>query len=291
MEAGSFAVSDLPAAATGAVPHRSPLRWPGGKSWLTPHVRHWLSARPAATLIEPFAGGASVSLTAVMEGHVRGAVLVDLDGDLAAFWEVVLEHPERLVDRIATFAPTLDAVEGVCRAAPRTRLDRAWRTLVLNRTRHGGIVASGAGTIRNGDGGRGVASRWYPETLIARIRDVARHSGRIVFHHGDALALLPGLAADAASPVAVFCDPPYGPKDGRRRRLYAHCDVAYPDLFGLLDRMGARFLMTLDASVEVERLVESHGFDAVTVAPRDTRNAVRREVLVSPEPLFRAAAA
>ena len=63
-------ISPIPAVNVATVPQRSPLRYPGGKTWLVPHVRAWLSGiKPKpAVLVEPFAGGAIVSLTAVMEG-------------------------------------------------------------------------------------------------------------------------------------------------------------------------------------------------------------------------------
>ena len=57
-----FPVSPIPAANVASVPQRSPLRYPGGKTWLIPHIRAWLGAidpKPRL-LIEPFAGGAIV---------------------------------------------------------------------------------------------------------------------------------------------------------------------------------------------------------------------------------------
>ncbi|HHE40829.1 MAG TPA: hypothetical protein ENL10_04935 [Candidatus Cloacimonetes bacterium] len=47
-----------------AVPMRSPFRYAGGKTWLVPRIRSWLSERGGLekTLIEPFAGGGIVSL-------------------------------------------------------------------------------------------------------------------------------------------------------------------------------------------------------------------------------------
>jgi DNA adenine methylase len=55
-----------------SVPHRSPFRYPGGKTWLIPRIRTWLLSHPTkpTELIEPFAGGASVSLAAVFEDLV-----------------------------------------------------------------------------------------------------------------------------------------------------------------------------------------------------------------------------
>jgi excisionase family DNA binding protein len=68
------------------VPQRSPFRYPGGKTWLVPHVRQWLrSLRPRATvLVEPFAGGGSVSLTAAFEDLTDYVIMVELDEDVAA---------------------------------------------------------------------------------------------------------------------------------------------------------------------------------------------------------------
>ncbi len=52
-----------------SVPQRSPFRYPGGKTWLIPTVRQWLKQdrKSVNLLIEPFAGGGIVSLTAAFE--------------------------------------------------------------------------------------------------------------------------------------------------------------------------------------------------------------------------------
>jgi len=51
--------SRLPVVNVATVPQRSPLRYPGGKTWLIPHIRHWLKSTRSEILIEPFAGGQS----------------------------------------------------------------------------------------------------------------------------------------------------------------------------------------------------------------------------------------
>ena len=66
----SFPPSRVPVVNVATVPQRSPLRYPGGKTWLVPHIREWLAKTTPEVLIEPFAGGAIVSLTGVMEGLV-----------------------------------------------------------------------------------------------------------------------------------------------------------------------------------------------------------------------------
>jgi hypothetical protein len=41
----------------------------------------------------------------------------------------------------------------------------AFATIIKNRVNRGGILANGASFIKNGENGKGITSRWYPETL------------------------------------------------------------------------------------------------------------------------------
>ncbi len=69
-----------------SVPQRSPFRYPGGKTWFVPTFRHWMTQiypKPS-TLVEPFAGGGIISLTALFENLVERVVMVELDDEIAA---------------------------------------------------------------------------------------------------------------------------------------------------------------------------------------------------------------
>lgn len=96
-----------------SVPHRSPFRYPGGKTWFVPMFRHWLQSidvKPRV-LVEPFAGGGIISLTAIFENLVDHAVLIELDEDVAAVWQVVVNGgSEFLAKRIQTFPISIEAV-------------------------------------------------------------------------------------------------------------------------------------------------------------------------------------
>jgi len=88
-----------------SVPQRSPFRYPGGKTWLIPVVRKWLKqSKDTKTLIEPFAGGGIVSLTAAFESLAEKIVMVELDGEVAAVWEVIINGDHNwLADKIYSF--------------------------------------------------------------------------------------------------------------------------------------------------------------------------------------------
>ena len=88
-----------------SVPQRSPFRYPGGKTWLITTVREWLRQdNSKKNLIEPFAGGGIVSLTAAFENLADHITMVELDEEVAAVWEIILNGKnEWLADRILNF--------------------------------------------------------------------------------------------------------------------------------------------------------------------------------------------
>ncbi|MYE00356.1 MAG: DNA adenine methylase [Alphaproteobacteria bacterium] len=278
-------VSPIPAVNVASVPQRSPLRYPGGKTWLIPHIRHWLKGiepRPKL-LVEPFAGGGIVSLTAVMEGLVDRCLMVELDRDVAAFWHAALRHGPELCEMVQHFQPTREAVDALSRQAPATALEHGFRTLVLNRTRRGGILAPGASLIRSGECGMGLASRWYPGTLVRRLLTIADYAHRIEFNESDGMALLEATPAGAV----LFVDPPYS-AGGKRagQRLYLHNQLDHARLFALLADTAADFLLTYDGSDEIRKLVRKHGFRAVRIEMRNTHHARISELAISRRPVF-----
>jgi DNA adenine methylase len=92
-----------------SVPQRSPFRYAGGKTWLVPRIRQWLHEQGGSgkELIEPFAGGGIVSLTAVCENLVDRVTMVEKDEGVAAVWQVILNGgAEWLGDAIMSFQLT-----------------------------------------------------------------------------------------------------------------------------------------------------------------------------------------
>lgn len=282
----AFERSAVPAVNVATVPQRSPLRYPGGKTWLIPHVRKWLhEGDPETVLVEPFAGGAIVSLTAIMERLAAHAIMVELDRDVAAFWRAALTCPEQLISRVQDFRPDRSMVEQLSEASVLDVPDHGFRTLVLNRTRRGGVLAPGAALIKNGENGNGLASRWYPATLVKRIRAIAECADRLSFFEGDGMCMMAALAMNPA--CRLFVDPPYT-AGGKRAgsRLYAHNAVDHASIFKTLADSGTDFLMTYDCSDEVARLVQAHGFECVVVEMKNGHHARIPELVITRDRLF-----
>ena len=285
---GGFPPSPYPAVNVASVPQRSPLRYPGGKTWLIPHVDAWLSRHDHPRwLFEPFCGGGVVSLSSVMEGWVGHCLLAEIDHDVAAFWHAVLRHGPDLSEMVKRFKVSRAAVESLCRQLPTDVLEHGFRTLVLNRTRRGGILAPGAAFTKNGENGKGLASRWYPETIASRIEAISAHADRIRFMEGNGLDLLEVLLGTGDRSIAVFADPPYtagGKQAGRR--LYAHHSIDHRRLFAMLDDSAAEFLMTYDEAPEIVDLIHRHGFHAVRVLMKNGHHRKIPELVITPKPVF-----
>ena len=284
-----FPVSTIPAVNVASVPQRSPLRYPGGKTWLIPHVRQWLFASGPLhpLLVEPFVGGGIVSLTAVMEGLAERALMVDRDRDVAALWRAVLDDDLALIERVRRFDPTLEQIQAVERRTPIDAAEHGFRTLVLNRTRRGGVLAPGAAFTKNGENGNGPASRWYPDTLAKRISAIASHADRFTFIEGDGLRVLEDIAVYRGD-ACFFIDPPYTVNGGKRAgsRLYAHNEVDHAKLFKIVADSGVNFMMTYDCCDEVVSLVQAHGFHAAAVLMKNGHHAQMAELVITREPLF-----
>ncbi|MBL8232665.1 MAG: DNA adenine methylase [Bryobacterales bacterium] len=266
-----------------SVPKRSPFRYPGGKTWLVPHIRTWLRSRSRTpnTLVEPFAGGGIVGLTAAFESLAGSVVLVEKDQDVSSVWRTILDCQQGrwLAERIAAFEFSPEAVKAEL-ATPRCRLSnrqRAFKTLLRNRVQRGGILAPGAGLIKVGENGKGMASRWYPETLKKRILDICdiRIRSRINFVEGDGIEVLSEYRN--RRDVVFFVDPPYTVAGGR---LYTYSEIDHEALFAVVGSLKGDFLMTYDNTNYIRSLAENFGFATRQVAMKSTHHAKMTELLI-----------
>jgi DNA adenine methylase len=264
------------------VPQRSPFRYPGGKTWLVPLFRRWMLqfANTPKILIEPFAGGGIIGLTAAFENLAKKVVLVELDDQVAAVWRTILGgEADWLAQRILDFDMTLENAKREFLKKPFLCREKAFQTILRNRTAHGGILAEGAGVLKNGENGKGILSRWYPKTIARRIHNISQVADRIHFIHGDAFDV---LAQYQNKPGAVFfIDPPYT-AGGKRAgaRLYNHCQIDHERLFKLCGALVGDFLMTYDKTEEVRMLADRHGFTTQPVAMKNTHHAEMNELLI-----------
>ena len=265
-----------------SVPQRSPFRYPGGKTWFVPRLRQWLKSkldRPKL-LIEPFAGGGIVSLTAAFENLVETALMVELDDDVASVWETLVSgEADWLTNQILDFSMTKENAVKVIQKFSDSRKEKAFQTIIKNRTVHGGILAAGSGFLKNGEAGKGIASRWYPTTLAKRINDIVLNRSKLRFQKGDAFAIINEYKDN--SETVFFVDPPYtaGGKNAGSR-LYTHFSIDHDMLFQKCSELAGDFIMTYDNSGEVRTLAKKYSLQAKPIPMKNTHHAEMTELVI-----------
>jgi len=262
-----------------SVPQRSPFRYPGGKTWLIPTVRQWLKQenKIAAELIEPFAGGAIVSLTAAFEKMAEKITMVEMDEEIAAVWEVILKGENKwLADKIYSYDLTHANVKAELENPSKKLQDIAFCTILKNRVFHGGILAKGSGMIKHGENGKGIASRWYPKTLRDRILAINYVKDKINFKSGDAFQILEQNINNTNA--YFFIDPPYTIAG---KRLYTYFQVDHERLFELTSQLKGKFMLTYDDTPEIRRLADKFNLQYRTIPMKTTLHFEKNEIIIS----------
>jgi DNA adenine methylase len=262
-----------------SVPQRSPFRYPGGKTWLIPVVRQWLrqESKPVAELIEPFAGGGIVSLTAAFENLAGHITLVEKDEEIAAVWEVLLNGKNKwLADKIVSYNLTIENVRAELEKTGKQTHDIAFCTILKNRVFHGGILAKGSGMIKTGENGKGIASRWYPKTLHDRIIAINYVKGKMRFVTGDAFNILEERQNDESA--YFFIDPPYTVAG---KRLYNHFEIDHERLFALTSELKGKFMLTYDDTSEIRQLADKYRLAYKTIPMKTTHHLKKTEIIIS----------
>ena len=262
-----------------SVPQRSPFRYPGGKTWLIPTVRKWLRQenKPVQELIEPFAGGGIVSLTAAFEKLAENITMVEMDEEIAAVWETILtDNNKWLADKIFSFELTHSNVKAELENPSKTIKDIAFCTILKNRTFHGGILAKGSGMIKHGENGKGITSRWYPKTLRDRILAIDYVKEKIHFILGDAFKILEENVSKENA--YFFIDPPYTIAG---KRLYTYFDIDHHKLFELSSNLKGKFMLTYDDTPEIRQLADQYHLQYRTIPMKTTLHYEKTEIVIS----------
>ncbi|MDR3219414.1 MAG: DNA adenine methylase [Dysgonamonadaceae bacterium] len=262
-----------------SVPQRSPFRYPGGKTWLIPTVRQWLrqNNKPVAELVEPFAGGGIVSLTAAFENLANHITMVEKDEEIAAVWEIILNGQNQwLADKILSYNLTVDNIKAELEKPDKQIEDVAFCTILRNRIFHGGILAKGSGMIKNGENGKGIASRWYPKTLHDRITAISHVKKKIQFITGDAFDVL-GQNLNNKD-VYFFIDPPYTVAG---KRLYNLSEIDHERLFSLTSKLNGKFMLTYDNTPEIRQFAATYHLAYKTIPMKTTHHLEKTELIIS----------
>ena len=199
----------------------SPLRYPGGKSKLSPFIKLLIekSGHLGGTYIEPFAGGAGIALELLLNGDVSEIVINDLDKGIYSFWRAIIERPNRFVNDIFTVPLTIDEWEHqrsiYYKQSQKYSYELGFATFYLNRTNRSGIIKGGV------IGGQEQSGKWHMDVrfnrqaLAEKVLNISKHSSKIHLYNKDICSFLTTYAPKYYKNAFIYFDPPYyekGPK-------------------------------------------------------------------------------
>ncbi len=203
--------------------------------------------------------------------------MVELDEEVAAVWEVILNGKnEWLADKILKFELTHENVNKEFSNPNKETKDIAFCTILKNRVFHGGIIAKGSGMLKNGENGKGIASRWYAKTLADRIRAINHVNHKLLFLQTDAFKVIEENIENKNA--YFFIDPPYTVAG---KRLYTHFNIDHEKLFYLASKIRGKFMLTYDDTDEIRALSNKYHLDFRTIPMKTTHHLEKNEIIIS----------
>lgn len=217
--------------ASSAQPQPFPMQ--GSKRAQVPIINKLIPV-DAALLIEPFCGSAAVSIGALQNKLVQGAVISDLNLDLVQLWNSILDHPVELAQEYAAIWAAQFDDQGVAAdprgyfnlvrarfngSAPDDR-SAADFLFILNRIVKAALRYGKGGQMNQSSDGRRTGAK--PSTVDQRIRETSDLMRSAAVLHRD---WKEGLAQASVKDV-VYLDPPYqGTTETRDQRYVSGLTV------------------------------------------------------------------
>lgn len=236
----------------------TPLRYPGGKTQLSPFVIDLVRANNlyGGVYAEPFAGGAGIAWRLLLNGDMTEVWLNDIDPAVFAFWNTVVNRPDPLCERILRADVSMEEWyrQRTILADPQAdTLDLAFATLFMNRTNRSGILKGGVIGGKAQDGNYKLDCRFNKTDLIRKIQRIHIYREVIRVSRLDAEECLRLWDQQLPRRALVNIDPPYY---GQGRDLYLsfYNPEDHARLAQLVRGIRSPWMLTYDDVPEIEAL-------------------------------------
>ena len=192
----------------------TPLRYPGGKSIMTPFFIDLMQANNlnGVTYAEPYAGGAGTATNLLLNNNVDRILINDASICIYSFWRSLVEQNERFIEAVFETPVNLDSwrhFHNLVRTAEHPSFELGFATFFLSRTNRSGILTAGpiGGSTEDKQetATYKIDCRFNKEDLIRRIAAIGQHRDQIEVSNLDAIDFLRALTPGNN---LVYLDPP-----------------------------------------------------------------------------------
>jgi DNA adenine methylase len=221
----------------------SPLRYPGGKGRLSDYIELLFKGNclNGGHYVEPYAGGASIALSLLINEYASVAHINDFDYSVFCFWDSIINKPDKFCKKIWDTSITVDEWKRQMYIQNHKQefdsLEVGFSTLFLNRTNRSGILKGGIIGGLEQHGQWKIDARFNKTDLAKRIKRVSLYKNRIKLYNQDAVGLIPQIAAELPSNSLIYFDPPYY-KKGRDLYINFYKHEDHEKIFNVINGLG-----------------------------------------------------
>lgn len=242
----------------------SPLRYPGGKGKVANYFKQVFKDNLLydGVYVEPYAGGASVALSLLLNEYASKVIINDIDISIYAFWHSVLNETEALCKLIANTAVTVKNWEKQKKIqknrSTHSLLKVGFSTFFLNRTNRSGILNAGIIGGRQQLGEWKIDARFNKPDLIGRIQRIAQYKNRIELYNLDAIELVKQLRKKLPAKTLFYFDPPYYVK-GKDLYLNFYDDNDHQEIANEISKVTTqRWVVSYDNDIFIRRIYSDY---------------------------------
>jgi DNA adenine methylase len=242
----------------------SPLRYPGGKGKIAGFIHKVFEKNLLldGCYVEPYAGGASVALSLLLNEYATKVVINDFDRSIYSFWHSVINETDELCRLIKdTNVNMWNWRRQRTIQQNKTEvslLELGFSTFFLNRANRSGIIKAGVIGGNDQSGEWKIDARFNKVELIKRIERIADYRDRIDLYNLDAGKLLVRLENRLPQNTLYYFDPPYYVK-GKDLYVnhYKHDDHAIIAQ-KISELQNQKWIVSYDSTPEIKKLYKGY---------------------------------
>lgn len=197
-------------------PSVTPLRYPGGKATLINYIEKFLKINniKVRSVMEPYAGSASMSIGLLKDNLVSEASINDADQMVYSFWRMVLNDNEEFIEMVKSVEVNIDTWLKFRKYLVSDPLNRynykevGFAFLFLNRTSFSGIIKAGPLGGKEQRSSYDIACRFNKDRIIKKILFLGQLSNRISVYNMGGIEFMKKRFKETPD-VFIYVDPPY----------------------------------------------------------------------------------
>lgn len=262
----------------------SPLRYPGGKSKLTPLVEKLMHKAGICdgVYVEPFVGGGGVALSLLINKKVKKIIINDYDVAIYSVWYAILNETDKFLQMIDNATLTIDEwrkqKEVYNNNNKKYSFELAFATFYLNRTNRSGILKAGPIGGYEQKGNYPISARFNKNKLKERIQLISNYKSQIELHNMEIKEFINNVIPTLSNDCFIYFDPPYFKKG---KELYTNFfnPQDHKELSELILQVPFTWMITYDNVQEIEDLYKNQSLKRFDINYSAANSGKKSEII------------